>query len=170
MTSLRYFFSFFSHFLEALTICFDVIFMLMSSSWRETRWPMVLLCRARRLAWEMSALRETRLAAVRLAGFCEVRLDWLERSGRACSPGPAVVARRNRRIFFAKFSKSSETREIIEAENKDKFCVGEVCLRDKTSGDTGGEASSQISKPCHLGWHALLAAYVDAKIASIRCN
>ena len=40
-TSLRYFFSFFSHFLEALTICLEVIFMLMSSSWRETRWPMV---------------------------------------------------------------------------------------------------------------------------------
>ena len=43
LTSLRYFFSFFSHFLEALTICFDVIFMLMSSSCKETRWPMVAL-------------------------------------------------------------------------------------------------------------------------------
>ena len=42
LTSFRYFFSFFSHFLEALTICLEVIFMLMSSSWRETRWPMVL--------------------------------------------------------------------------------------------------------------------------------
>ena len=41
LTSLRYFFSFFSHFLLAETICLEVIFMLMSSSWRETRWPMV---------------------------------------------------------------------------------------------------------------------------------
>ena len=42
-TSFLYFFSFFSHFLDAETICLDVIFMLMSSSWRETRWPMVTL-------------------------------------------------------------------------------------------------------------------------------
>ena len=41
LTSFLYFFSFFSHFLEALTICLEVIFMLMSSSCRETRWPMV---------------------------------------------------------------------------------------------------------------------------------
>ena len=41
LTSFLYFFSFFSHFLDAETICLEVIFMLMSSSWRETRWPMV---------------------------------------------------------------------------------------------------------------------------------
>ena len=56
LTSLRYFFSFFSHFLEALTICFDVIFMLMSSSWRETRWPMVPFGGSRRVRKKSAGL------------------------------------------------------------------------------------------------------------------
>ena len=55
LTSFLYFFSFFSHFLDAETICLEVIFMLMSSSWRETRWPMVVVlssyAASRRLAW-----------------------------------------------------------------------------------------------------------------------
>jgi len=36
-TSFLYFFSIFSHFFDALTICFDDSFMLISSSWSDTR-------------------------------------------------------------------------------------------------------------------------------------
>ena len=85
LTSFLYFFSFFSHFLDAETICLEVIFILMSSSCRETRWPMVLLCRARRRLGKSAGgvlSVEPFLAAVRLVGYCEVWLDWLERSGR----------------------------------------------------------------------------------------
>ena len=89
LTSFLYFFSFFSHFLDAETICFDVIFMLMSSSWRETRWPMV--------AW-LFGVRKSAGGVLSVEHFSQRAAAVFARCGRSgsnaavalCSSGPSV--------------------------------------------------------------------------------
>ena len=106
LTSFLYFFSFFSHFLDAETICLEVIFMLMSSSWRETRWPMVVVlssyAASRRLAWG-------RVLGGALCGtLCSQRLAFLRglvglprtQRSRLYSPGPVVVVSRAIEEYF----------------------------------------------------------------------